>query len=285
MFKPLTWMASQPGFVGGINTDPTKCVKSNTPGYCPFVVKNLLELKNAQRVLIEGNVLEHTWPGFTQHGIAIVLTALSQGGTTGNPNATVADITIRYNHVSHAASGVVMGEANYGSGPPKLEGRISIHDDLFDDLSPAYYNGDTSVVAGMAFQLSFCSTCTPLQDVQIDHVTMLLTSPRMFMVLGAPIGSHIQNLTFTNNIVSSPSGLVVTGTGPNAPCAFTGGTNLARINNCLSSYSFTSNALIGATTAWPSGNLYPYSVSDLALGSPNLGADINAVSLATTGAQ
>jgi len=283
MFKPLTWMAGQPGFVGAVNLDPTKCVKLNTPGYCPFVVKNLFELKNAQRLLFEGNVLEHTWPGFTQHGVAVVLTALSQGGTTGNPNATVADITIRYNHISHAASGVVMGEANYGSGPPRLEARISIHDDLFDDLSPAYYNGDTSVVAGMAFQLSFCSTCTPLQDVLIDHVTMLLTSPRMFMVLGAPLGSHIQNLTFTNNVVSSPSGLAVTGTGAGAPCAFSGATNLARINSCMSSYNFTANALIGATTAWPTGNVYPYSTADLTLGFPSPGADMSAVNQATSG--
>jgi hypothetical protein len=285
LFKPLAWMPGQAGFVGGVNSDPTKCVKFNTPGYCPFVVKNLFELKNAQRVLFEGNVLEHTWAGFTQHGVAIVLTALSQGGTTGNPNATVADITIRYNHVSHAASGIVMGEANYGSGPPKLEARISIHDDLFDDLSPAYYNGDNSVVAGMAFQLSFCSTCTPLQDVRIDHVTMMLTSPRMFMVLGAPVGRHIQNLTFTNNVVSSPSGLAVTGTGPNAPCAFSGGTNVARLDSCVSSYNFTANALIGATTAWPTGNVYPYSTANLAIGSPSLGADANAVNQATLGAQ
>lgn len=285
MFKPLTWMAGQPGFVGGANHDPTKCVKFNTSGECPFVVKNLFELKNAQRLLFEGNVLEHTWPGFTQHGIAVVLTALSQGGTTGNPNATVADITIRYNHISHAASGVVMGEANYGSGPPKLEARISIHDDLFDDLSPAYYNGDTSVVAGMAFQLSFCSTCTPLQDVRIDHVTMLLTAPRVFMVLGAPVGRHIQNLTFTNNIVSLPSGLAVTGTGPGAPCAFNGGTNAARINSCVSAYSFTANALIGASSAWPTGNMYPYSMANLALGSPSIGADTSLVNQATSGAQ
>src|SRR3954469_8341516 len=285
IFKPLTWMAGQPGFVGAANPDPTKCVKLNTPGFCPFVVKNLFELKNAQRLLLEANVLEHTWPGFTQHGVAIVLTALSQGGTTGNPNATVADITIRYNHISHAASGVVMGEANYGSGPPKLEARISIHDDLFDDLSPAYYNGDTSIVAGMAFQLSFCPTCTPLRDVLIDHVTMILSSPRAFMVLGAPLGSHIQNLTFTNNVVSSPAGLAVTGTGPNAPCGFSGNTNLARIESCVSSLNFTSNALVGATTAWPTGNAYPYSVANLALGSPSIGADANAVNQATSGAQ
>jgi Putative Ig domain len=284
LFKPLTWMAGQPGFVGGVNTDPTKCVKFNTPGYCPFVVKNLLELKNAQRVLFEGNVLEHTWPGFTQHGVAIVLTALSQGAA-GNPNATVADITIRYNHISHAASGIVMGEANYGQGPPKLEARISIHDDLFDDLSPAYYNGDTSVVAGMAFQLSFCSTCTPIRDVLINRVTMLLTSPRMFMVLGAPLGARIENLTFTNNIVSSPQGLTITGTGAGAPCAFSGATNLARLNSCVGPYSFTANALIGATTTWPAGNTYPYAVSDVALNSANLGADVNAVSQATSGAQ
>lgn len=285
MFKPLTWMPGQPGFVGAVNTNPLKCLQFNAPGLCPFVVKNLFELKNAQRLLLEGNVLEHTWPGFTQHGIAIVLTALSQGGTTGNPNATVADITIRYNHVSHAASGVVMGEANYGSGPPKLEARISIHDDLFDDLSPAYYNGDTSVVAGMAFQLSFCSTCTPLQDVVIDHVTMLLTSPRMFMVLGAPLGSHIRNLTFTNNVVSSPSGLAVTGTGHNAPCAFSGATNAARINNCVDSYNFTANALVGATTVWPVGNAYPYSAANLTLGPPSWGADVSAITQATSGAQ
>jgi Putative Ig domain len=309
LFKPLSWMAGQPGFVGGVNTDPTKCVKFNTPGYCPFVVKNLFELKNAQRVLFEGNLLEHTWPGFTQHGIAIVLTAVSQGGTTGNPNATVADITVRYNQISHAASGLVMAEANYGSGPPKLEGRISIHDDIFDDLSPAYYNGDNSVVAGMAFELSFCPTCTPIQDVLINHVTMLLTSPRMFMVVGAPVGTLIQNLTFTNNIVSSPLGLAITGTGPNAPCAFNGATNLARLNSCIGPYSFTANALIGATTTWPTGNMYPYAGADVGFANynngssgdyllmpgsfysnvgtdgANLGADVNAVSQATSSVQ
>jgi hypothetical protein len=176
-----------------------------------------------------------------------------------------------------------MAEANDGSGPPKLEGRISIHDDVFDDLSPAFYNGDTSIVAGMAFQISFCSTCSPIRDVVIDHVTMLMTAPRIFMILGAPVGSHIQNLTFTNNVVSAPSGLAVTGTGAAAPCGFTGGTNVERLNSCMSSYHFTANALIGATTAWPSGNTYPYSTTEL-VSSPNIGANVNAVQRAISGA-
>jgi hypothetical protein len=255
MFKPLTWMSGQPEFVGGINPDPTKCVKFNTSGDCPFIVKNLFELKNAQRLLFEGNVLEHNWPGFTQHGTAILLTALSQGGKTGNPNATVADITIRYNEISHAAGGVAIAEAAYEQGPPKREARISIHDDLFDDLGPAFYDGDTSVVAGMAFQISFCATCTPIQDILIDHVTMLLTSPRMFMVLGAPLGSPIQNLTFTNNIVSSPSGLAITGTGAKAPCGFQGNSARERLSSCIAPLHFEANVIIGTNDPWPKGNL------------------------------
>jgi hypothetical protein len=265
-------MAGQPGFVGGVNTDPTKCVRFNTPGYCPFVVKNLFELKNAQRLLFEGNILEHTWPGFTQHGAAILLTALSQGGSTGNPNATVADITLRYNQISHAASALIIAEANYGLGAPKLEARLSVHDDIFDDLGAEYANGDTSVVAGMAFQISFCSTCTPLHDILINHVTTILTSPRIFMVLGAPTGTFIQNLTFTNNIVSSIPGLAITGTGDSAPCAFISSTNLARLNNCMAPYTFAANALIGATGSWPAGNWYPSSASEVGFTDYNSGS-------------
>ena len=65
MFKPMTWMQGQPGYVGGIDGNP-------------FIVKNLFELKNAQRVLFEGNVLEDTWGGFSQAGFAILLTPKNQ---------------------------------------------------------------------------------------------------------------------------------------------------------------------------------------------------------------
>jgi len=273
MFKPLTWMPGQPGFIGGANSDPTKCVRFNVPGFCPFIVKNLFELKNAQRLLFEGNVLEHTWPGFTQHGAAILLTALSQGGKTGNPNATVADITIRYNQISHAAGGVTIAEAAYEQGPPKLEARISIHDDVFSDLGSAYYNGDTSVVAGTAFQISFCPTCAPIQDVVIDHVTMLMTSPRMFMVLGAPLGSHIQNFTFTNNIVSSPSGLPITGTGAKAPCGFQGNTARERLESCAAPFRFEGNALVGTDDNWPRGNFFPRDLKKVKFLSYDSGSD------------
>lgn len=264
-FKPMNWLAGQSGFVGGVNHTLSKCTQFHTPGFCPFTVKNLLELKNAQRVLVEGNVFEHTWPGFTQHGAAVLFTAMSQGGTRGNPNATVADITFRYNRVSHAASGLVMGIVGVGDTTwalPKFAGRFSIHDDIFDDLSPAYYNGDTTAV-GLAFQMSQCPTCTPLQNISIDHVTMLLPSPRRLLILGAD-PKKLTGINVTNSIVSTAAGLAVTGTGSNGPCAFSGATDLARIDNCLATpYGFLGNVLIGANNTWPKGNSLPASPLDV----------------------
>ena len=55
LFKPLTWMPGSPNMVGGNHGNP-------------FFVKNHFELKNAQRVLFEGNVTENTWGGFSQAG-------------------------------------------------------------------------------------------------------------------------------------------------------------------------------------------------------------------------
>jgi hypothetical protein len=269
-------------------------------------------LKNAQRVLFEGNVLEYTWPGFTQHGAAILLTALSQGGTTGNPNATVADITVRYNRISHASSGLVIAEPAYQWGPPKFEARLSVHDDIFDDLSPNYANGDSTMGAALAFQLTQCHACSPLQNILIDHVTMLMASPRITLIVGstgAPSGPYIKGLTFTNNIVSSLPGLAVTAPGPAGPCAFYGSTDLARLNNCLAPYTFAKNALVGATSIWPSGNVYPSSAlgigfinyssgsggdyhlsqtspySKAATDGSDLGANVDAVDQVTAGVQ
>jgi len=71
MYKPMTWLKGQPGFVGG-------------PTGHPFVVKNIFELKNAQRVLVEGNILENVWAGFTQPGYAVLITPKNEGGYTYN---------------------------------------------------------------------------------------------------------------------------------------------------------------------------------------------------------
>ncbi|MDQ3820438.1 MAG: hypothetical protein M3362_22540 [Acidobacteriota bacterium] len=61
-------------------------------------VKNLLELKNAQRVMIEGNVFENSWQA-AQGGMAIVLTPRNQENTA--PWSTVNNVVVRNNVVRH----------------------------------------------------------------------------------------------------------------------------------------------------------------------------------------
>ncbi len=260
MFKPLTWMPGQPGFVGAVKADPSKCGKFKESGQCPFVVKNLFELKNAQRVLFEGNVLENTWAGFTQPGIAIMFQALNEKGSN-NPNTTVADVTVRYNKISHAASGITENIVCLScTVSPKFAGRFSIHDDIFDDLDPLYALGQTDANTAKPFQIAQCQACTTIQSIAIDHVTLLMTAPKVFLVLGAMPTAAIQDVRITNSIISSLPGIIITGTGNGGSCAFTGKSNLIRLNQCLApGYSVTANALIGATDTWPAGNFFPKS--------------------------
>ena len=65
-------------------------------------VKNTIELKNAQRVRIEGNVIENNWQA-SQSGYALVLTPRNQDNTA--PWTVVQDVTIRSNIVRHVNGG------------------------------------------------------------------------------------------------------------------------------------------------------------------------------------
>jgi hypothetical protein len=74
-FKPLSWKIGHPTYAG-----------------TPWSVKNLFELKNARRVLAEGNLLEHNWQ-HDQNGFAILFTVRNQDG--GARWSTVEDVTFR----------------------------------------------------------------------------------------------------------------------------------------------------------------------------------------------
>jgi len=84
LFKPLRWRPGDPSYAG-----------------VQWPVKNLLELKNAQRVLIEGNLLENNWGGAT-----LVLTPRNQYGTA--PWSIVQDVLFRSNIVKNVLSGFVV---------------------------------------------------------------------------------------------------------------------------------------------------------------------------------
>ena len=68
----------------------------------PWTVKNLFELKNARRVLVEGNVFEHNWAA-GQAGYAILFTPVNDGNA---PWTVVSDVVLRFNLVRHVASAI-----------------------------------------------------------------------------------------------------------------------------------------------------------------------------------
>jgi hypothetical protein len=100
-------------------------------------VKNLFELKNAKRVLVEGNLMEFVWQE-AQVGYAILLTPRNQDGKA--PWVRVEDVTIRYNLVRHAGGALqIIGEDS--EHPSGSTSRVKIVDNLFYDVDARRWGG------------------------------------------------------------------------------------------------------------------------------------------------
>jgi hypothetical protein len=243
MFKPLTWMKGQPGYVGGANGNP-------------FSVKNLLELKNAQRVLLDSNIMENTWGGFSQVGYAILLTPKNQSSLC--PICQVTDITIRYNYISHMGAGMQLANGRADTGALPLNGgRYSIHDDVFDDINGTIYHGPSFFA-----QVSTDPGVTILHDVTINHVTAF--APKTLLLIGDVLSTNapMSNFAFTNNIVSAGAAPVwSTGTDGSLNCAVHD-SPIITLNACFSSHIFSNNAVVATPSSapvstWPTHNFFP----------------------------
>jgi hypothetical protein len=248
MFKPLTWMKGQPGYVGGSNGNP-------------FIVKNLLELKNAQRVLVEGNIMENTWGGFSQVGFAIVLTPKNPGSTSVCTVCQVTDVTIRYNAISHVGAGLQIANALSDNGTAALDGqRYSIHDITVDDIDGVKYNGPSEFA-----QVSVSAGAPLLQNVTINHVTAFPSNTLLVIGNMVATSTQMKNFVFTNNIVNAGVYPVwSTGGGP-ANCAFHD-SPLITFTACFSNYTLAANAIIAPppsapASKWPGKNFFPQSAA------------------------
>jgi len=243
LFKPLAWMAGQPDFVGATDGNP-------------FIVKNHFELKNAQRVLFEGNVLEDSWGGFSQPGASILLTPKNQAGGQGKslcPTCQVTDVTIRYCRVSHVAGGLQVGNGRSDNGAaPQAGERYSIHDVVFDDIDASTYKG----YGYLALIFTAFSGQVPLlQHVRFDHITAFPST--QVLNIGGPISPKMSDFTFTNSIVyagDAPIPFTSTGGGP-TNCAAQARDPEKMLENCFSSYVFSNNAIVRAQpVSWPHSN-------------------------------
>ena len=126
IFKPLAWEKS------------------------PWVIKNLLELKIAERVLIEGNVLENMWAD-AQVGFAVNIKSENRNTST-YPNLATRDVTFRNNRIVNSRFGfTVIGAASTKekTGEGRTE-RVLIENNLLDVNDRAFQVGgvDNLVIQG-----------------------------------------------------------------------------------------------------------------------------------------
>src|SRR6266513_1717453 len=147
-YKPLTWKPSDPTFFG-----------------TTFIAKNNFELKNASRVLLEGNVLENSWGGFSQPGFQVVLTPKNADNRC--PVCIVKDVTIRYNVMRHSGAGMQLVSTRAGAGGGLSQGlmNVSIHDVIIEDINPTGF-------AGNGFALQISNDGPTYHDLTIDHITI-----------------------------------------------------------------------------------------------------------------
>jgi hypothetical protein len=242
MFKPLTWMQGQPGYVGGRDGRP-------------FIVKNLFELKNGARILLDSNVMEYTWGGFSQAGFGILLTPKNQGGMCNI--CQVTDITIRNGMIRHTAAGMQIGNGPTTTGALPMDGgRYSIHDVIFDDINGTKYKGPDLFV-----QLSTGLGAPVLHDVKINHITAFPKSTSMMIGDVPSLRGQMRNLVFTNNILGTGKYPVwSTGSGGTANCA-AHNSPLTTFKACFSTYTFAGNVIVSAPSnyppsTWPSQNYF-----------------------------
>lgn len=212
-----------------------------------WAVKNLLELKNARRVLIEGNVIEHNWSD-AQNGFAVLFTVRNQDG--GAPWAVIEDVTFTNNIVRAVTSGInLLGrDDNHPSG---MAQRIRIANNLFAGIGdPPFGEGDGD---GRFLQMLEESS-----DVIVEQNTILQTGHITLLE-----GRGHRRFVFRNNIVRhNEFGIFGSGHAP----------GLDTIGRYLPGALIVGNLFIGGDgSRYPANNHFVRSVEDVGFVNPAAG--------------
>jgi GT2 family glycosyltransferase len=221
--KPLRWKKGDPSFEG-----------------IEWSVKNLFELKNARRVLVDGNLLEYNWPQ-SQNGFSILFTVRNQDGNA--PWSAIEDVTFTNNLVRHVAAGInMLGHDDIHQSQQAQ--RILIRNDLFVDVGGSWG-------AGRLFQM-----LDGMSGVTIDHNTAFGSGGILF---GGDHAPHT-GFVFRNNVVtSSEHGVTGSGTGE----------GVESIRRYFPDAVFRRNVIVGAMAGrYPTDNFFPSSLSDAGIAVP-----------------
>lgn len=245
-----------------------------------WTVKNTFELKNAQDVLVTGNIIERSWL-HAQTGFIVVLTTANQDGAC--TWCVVDDVEISYNIVRHGAGGVNILATDADGEPSGRTSRISIHDNLFYDINADW--GSTLPL----FQVG-----QGPGEVIIDHNTTDHPNKSQFDAYGP---GQTGNLVFTNNLMQR---------GTYGILGFSASEGTAALNASATAWTFLKNTIAeGTSSRYPANNFFPaladwkaqfadYDNHDFHLDATSpyknagtdgkdLGADMAALDLATSG--
>ena len=241
-----------------------------------WTVKNLFELKNAQRVLVEGNVFENNWVD-AQAGFALLFMSANQDNTA--PWSVTRHVTLRYNKIINTPSGLNIGAG--GNNTIEVTNHILVEHNLFDRVGAPQLGA-----GGRLWQLIDAPS-----DVTFDHNTGFATSAALMLdMLQKPY------VTIRNNILARGEyGIFGSGQGEGKRA----------IDYYLRASVITHNVIIGAQAdLYPPSNFFPARLGDVGFAAPNegdfrlahaspykragtdgrdIGADIDSLNAATAG--
>jgi hypothetical protein len=194
-----------------------------------WVIKNLIELKNAEQVLVDGNVIENVWAA-GQNGYAIVITPRNQSGAA--PWVRVRDVTFS-NNIIRNATGVLTLIGHDDLATSQQTKRITFRNNLIYGMDP---------VGGWV--KTFVMGYGP-SGIVIDHNTIVHKNTSVVF----PYGPTIYGFVFTNNVtLHNEYGIMGDG---GRPGSYT-------INMYFPDGVVTNNVLAGgAASAYPSPNSFP----------------------------
>jgi len=225
--KPLSWKPDHPSYAGK-----------------HWSVKNLFELKNARRVLIEGNLFEHNWAD-AQVGIAILFTPRNQEGSA--PWSVVEDVSFRNNVVRQVAGAINILGVDYIH-PSQQTKRIEIRNNLFVEVNGKAWGNGNGVFL----------TITEAVNVILDHNTVLQSGN----IISA-YGKVSRKLVFTNNILQhNQYGIIGDNTG----------TGWQTLDRYFQIKQFKHNAFIGGQqSSYPLSNFFFQSFEEIGFTNPAAG--------------
>jgi hypothetical protein len=243
----------------------------------PWSIKNLFELKNARRVLLEGSVLEHSWVA-SQSGMAIVLKSSTETCATCTWEGT-KDVTLRYNVIRGAHRGLniqAVDASSAGTTASHTE-RINVHDNVVTDIGTA--NGIAPSDGWLMLLVG------DLKDIRIARNTFASNTPGYGLAAYLD-GSGAARVAITDNVFAGLSYYALAGMGGNHAAALTGWAG--------TSWTFSGNVVAQIEEqfwgAMPAGNTYLSAVAQIGLSAdgrssayPTKGADIAELQRRTAG--